>query len=720
MHRSWKLLAILIISIFIIVTIPACGDDSDETPTVTISPSPTSQPSPTLTVSPTPTVAPTITPTVQPTERPSPAPEPTIPTESEESKKLSGEIDGIDPTKPTSLATLFTADDAINKSVGDGDLTGDEAAKLEGDLKAKFGEWVRSRVDEIDPADADALKEFFDLQYVQRTSEYDRLADQTTKQYKHEQMGDKFNQWITNRVNEIDPNDPDSLKYFFWLQVVQATDKYDELITTDTHNYKEETMGTKFNEWILNRVSEIDTSDPSSLEDFYKLQTIQATEKYEKFATTETHGYKEQQLSDKFNEWIMNMVSNLDPDDPDFMEEVEKLRVMQLTDKYEKFATSVTHNSKEGELKTKFGQYVTGLADRITPSSATFMEDLNLLINLQNSDLYNELCPQAAKDEQVALVRDNLLDWPGDITKVQGVYPEYNQSGVSISQNIIIAFNQPMVTMSVEPEIWIAPALEYSLKWLYGNTVVVLELENPMNYDTRYTIDVIAAVLSIYDTNMAEDIRSIYTTASPGNSPQVIQILPVDGISNASTGSPMQITFDMPMDRESAEWAINVSPTIEYGVMWRDSDTIAVLQCLEPLAFDTEFTVTVDGTTQSVAGEEMGTGYTSSFFTGIHGAPAVTGSIPVNGQTAIPLDYPIQITFDRSMDPDSVESLLTVSPGFEYSTAWYDANFVLQINSSTPLDLNQSYSITIGAEAESAFGQPLGEDYTFSFTTLIP
>ena len=98
--------------------------------------------------------------------------------------------------------------------------------------------------------------------------------------------------------------------------------------------------------------------------------------------------------------------------------------------------------------------------------------------------------------------------------------------------------------------------------------------------------------------------------------------------------------------------------------------------------------------------------------------PQVLGTLPDSGQGNIPSNHPIQIVFDRSMDIESVEALLVVSPNFEYSTSWFEAEMVLEVMSATPLPANTTYTITIGAGALSSFGLPLEDGYEFSFTTV--
>ncbi|MFC2063314.1 Ig-like domain-containing protein [Chloroflexota bacterium] len=91
--------------------------------------------------------------------------------------------------------------------------------------------------------------------------------------------------------------------------------------------------------------------------------------------------------------------------------------------------------------------------------------------------------------------------------------------------------------------------------------------------------------------------------------------------------------------------------------------------------------------------------------------------MPYSGQGNIPSNHPIQIVFDRSMDTQSVEGLLDISPNLEYTTNWYDADMVLEIVPLATLPANTTFTITIGAGVLSSFGLPLAEYYTFTFST---
>jgi len=684
MSRWRNLLVAVTIIAVLVMMFPGCGGESEPAPT----------PSPTPTQTPTPTST--------PTPEPSPA-----------AQELSGKIAGINPAERAAFPELLGVSQELNNAQSEGALSGGEREELEDDLSEKSSDFIKHRVDEIDPSDPASLKDFFDLQTVQRMSEYDELCTPETKQYKEEQMGEKFNEWVRNRVDEIDPTDPNSLKDFFDLQRIQRTSKYEEFATSETHEYKEEQMGEKFNEWVRNRVDEIDPTDPNSLPEFFDLQRIQSTEKYDEFATPETHEYKESEMKRKFNEWVENRVNDLDPNDPDFLEELEKLRVIQLSDKYDRLCTTPMHEWKVQELKEKFAD----LVDALDPSMPNFMEKLDELTKLQKDSSYEEIWSKGLMQYKEEQLRIKLTKEPGEIPHVLGTLPGHEQSDVPVSQSILIAFDQPMEPFSVVDNLEDYPAMEYDLSWMDDNVVLILEPIEPWDFDTIYTVYIGAGAISEAGMLLEEGYKFNFTTKESGEAPQVMETLPRDGQADASGSQPLEIHFDQPMAADSLEAAIEISPAINYAILWQEENTIAVLHLLEPLGNDTAYTVGIGTEAMSADYIPLEESYRFSFFTGIHGAPHVLGTLPENGQADIPSNHPIQIVFDRPMNPAPVEAALEVSPNMDYSTTWLEANFVLLLEPLAPLAANKTYTFEIGTEAVSIVGLPMEEDFSFSFTT---
>lgn len=631
---------------------------------------------------------------------------------------LSDSITNLDAADPFSLAQILSAVLDIEYARSEDLVTEAEAADLEGELTDKFDFWIRVTVDGIDPTQPKSIKDFFNLQAVQRTGEYDDLVSPATKQYKEEQMTEKFNQWIRTRVDEINPQDQGALKDMFDLQVVQRTAKYEELAATGTKQYKEEQMGEKLNDWVRNQVDEIDPSNPDHLKEFFWMQKIQANEKYDRFATPETHEYKERQMKQKFNEWIEARVNDLDPNDPDFLEDLEMLRVIQRSDKYAKFITRFMHEWKENSLKEKMADYVTNLVDALNPVAFTFWQDVADLAIFQLSDVYQEFCPEITKqDKQEQLAR--MITQPSGLPPmVAGVYPQHGQIEAPLSSLVMIVFDQPMETTSLERAIKVSPTMPYDLVALTEESFIALLVPNQLLDELiTYTVTVNEEATSMAGLQLMRTYEFSFRTGEAGSAPRVIASLPEDGTVAEMAGDPVVINFDQPMLPLSAESAITISPACDYSIVWTDNDTRAIIQSHYPLAVNTDYEVTVGSSAQSADGVPLGEDYRFGFNTGIMNLPQVLGTLPHTEQVGIPANHPLQIVFDRSMDITSVESLIEISPHFEYRTSWYEADMVLEISPLSHLSADTVYTITFSQGALSSFGLPMADDFVFSFTT---
>ncbi len=647
-----------------------------------------------------------------------PESEPVTPEPSPAYINLSNSITGIDATDLLSLADILSAVLDIDYARTEGLVTEAEATDLEGDLTNKFDSWIRVTVDGIDPTQPESIKDFFDLQAVQRTSEYEDLVSPATKQYKEEQMTEKFNQWIRARVDEINPQDQGALKDMFDLQVIQRTAKYEELTTADTAQYKEEQMGEKLNDWVRNRVDEIDPSDPDNLKYFFWMQKIQANEKYDRFATPETHEYKERQMKQKFNEWVEARVNDLDPDDPDFLEDLEMLRVIQRSDKYAKFITRYMHEWKENSLKEKMADYVTNLVNALNPIAFTFWQDLADLAKFQLSDVYQEFCPELIKqDKQDQLAR--MVTQPSGLPPlVAGVYPQHGQIEASLDSLVMVVFDQPMEPASLERAIKISPVIPYDLVTPTEESFIALLVPHQLLDElTTYTITTNEEAISLAGLQLMRTYEFSFRTGEARPAPRVIASLPEGGTVDEMAGDPIVITFDQPMLPLSVESAISISPAYDYSVVWADDDATVVIQSHYPLAVNTDYEVTVGPLAQSADGVPLGEGYRFGFNTGIMNLPQVLGTLPYTGQVGIPSNHPLQIVFDRSMDTASVEDLIEVSPYFEYQTSWFEADMVLEINPLSPLPVDTYFTITVNHGVRSSFGLPMEDGFVFSFTT---
>jgi hypothetical protein len=181
------------------------------------------------------------------------------------------------------------------------------------------------------------------------------------------------------------------------------------------------------------------------------------------------------------------------------------------------------------------------------------------------------------------------------------------------------------------------------------------------------------------------------------------------------------IVFDQPMELGSLEAAIEVSPGTLFAAMpMLEESFIVLLRPLEPLAENMTYNIAINQKAMSSAGMPLLESYEFSFKTKKAGpASNVIATIPEDGTIDDMAGQPITITFDQRMAPALVESAISVSPSFNYSTVWVDGDTTAILQSHAPLDINTVYSVTIDTNAMSSDGVPLEDEYQFSFTTGI-
>ena len=234
--------------------------------------------------------------------------------------------------------------------------------------------------------------------------------------------------------------------------------------------------------------------------------------------------------------------------------------------------------------------------------------------------------------------------------------------------------------------------------------------------NTTYTVTVNQAALSFSGIPLFETYESTFETKEADAAPKITMVSPENGSVGEKVGQPIILVFDSVMSTTSVESAFSISPHFKYSVVWTD-DIVATIQSHAPFDANTKYTVKLDTNAESSDGIPLSEELEFSFIPTLMNSPDVLGTMPDSGQGNIPFNHPIQIVFDRSMDTQSVEDLLGISPELEYVTNWYDADMVLEITPLATLPSDTTFTITVGAGAVSSFGLPLAEDYTFTFAT---
>lgn len=197
--------------------------------------------------------------------------------------------------------------------------------------------------------------------------------------------------------------------------------------------------------------------------------------------------------------------------------------------------------------------------------------------------------------------------------------------------------------------------------------------------------------------------------------PLIVSVVPGPGSTGVTVQTDLVVQFSEAMSRGTV--VISLSPAVAVGaITFGEDDTVASVRPAADLAFDTQYTVTVEG--QDLAGNPLAGLKTSSFTTASPPdvtAPTVTAFSPSGG--AVSVSTTVAVTFSEAMDPGSVSVVLT--PPADLGTAtWNAGNTVATWAPAAALLPSTLYSATVAGEDPS--GNALAGTLTFAFTTAAP
>jgi methionine-rich copper-binding protein CopC len=212
--------------------------------------------------------------------------------------------------------------------------------------------------------------------------------------------------------------------------------------------------------------------------------------------------------------------------------------------------------------------------------------------------------------------------------------------------------------------------------------------------------------------------------------PTVTSTGPANGATGVSPSAPITITFSEAMDANTITTAnitmrttiggTAVNGTIAYSAATRT----ATFTPSATLAQTTGYTVTVSTGVKDAAGNAMAANFVFAFTTGDTTAPTVTTVVPANNATGVALNTTVKVTFSEAMDQSTITTSTvtlrnTATSGLVTATLAYDgATNTATLTPSAPLASNTNYTVTVTTGAKDVSGNPLGTNFTSTFTTL--
>ncbi len=303
--------------------------------------------------------------------------------------------------------------------------------------------------------------------------------------------------------------------------------------------------------------------------------------------------------------------------------------------------------------------------------------------------------------------------------EVAQVIPGDGVNGVDPNTGVTVLFNRPVVPLvstaqqeDLPQPLEISPAVDGNGQWV-STSIYRFTPANGFEGATNYQVTIPAGLEDVTGGVLESDFSWGFSTARPS----VAAIEPENGATGIIPTEPLTVTFNMRMDPSSVEGAITLSPSHPLQFEWLENGRTVVLEPEGNLELGTDYTLTVAGNAAAASGQATLDRETNSTFTTVP-LPAIADISPGPAEQAPPYQYGISIEFASPMDPNTIEGRIQVNP----APAEEDLDSFISpdgrfVSLSFELERNATYQVTIPGNAADPYGNTLGEDYVWSFTT---
>jgi len=358
----------------------------------------------------------------------------------------------------------------------------------------------------------------------------------------------------------------------------------------------------------------------------------------------------------------------------------------------------------------------------LSGNTATFTPDADLdmetpftaTVNTQATDLAGN--PLAASFTWTFTTGDTMAPQVSSTTPADGAV------NVSTGIAITVQFSEAMDESSIDTDSFtvsdgVSPVM--GTVAVSGDTATFTP-DADLNTDTTYTATATTQVTDLAGNPLAAAFTWTFTTEDT-MAPQVTSTTPADGAVNVSPDAVISVQFSEAMDELSIDVdAFTVSDGVSpvMGTVTVSGD-MATFTPDADLAMETLFTATVTTQATDLAGNPLAAEFTWSFTTGDSMAPEVTSTSPVDEAIGVPINASVSVQFSEEMDElsfggdtftvtDGVSPVMgSVAVSGDTATFTPDANLA----ADTP------YTAIVTVQATDEAGNPLAEEFTWTFTT---
>ncbi|MFC1755263.1 hypothetical protein ACFL96_18060 [Thermoproteota archaeon] len=222
---------------------------------------------------------------------------------------------GVNPENPNSLGTIVNETIALPVLLQEGLITQGEYDNYSSQLANLSQQWLNNTIGALDPDNYSFLP-FMQIQWLlelvnDNPEDFEPWGwDEGTIVGGHEGIKKAASEWLKKRVDELNPNNPNFKPFFDMLVLQQVPELWDVKFDDESKAYKKEHFYDKLDQWLMKRADEMTTlSDLNNMSVFQ--DAFFEDEDYGKFSE-EAKKYKEEKMRDKFATIISKEIKKSD------------------------------------------------------------------------------------------------------------------------------------------------------------------------------------------------------------------------------------------------------------------------------------------------------------------------------------------------------------------------------------------------------------------------
>ncbi|HVN53111.1 MAG TPA: Ig-like domain-containing protein [Anaerolineaceae bacterium] len=311
-----------------------------------------------------------------------------------------------------------------------------------------------------------------------------------------------------------------------------------------------------------------------------------------------------------------------------------------------------------------------------------------------------------------------------DALRLAEQVPKPGTQDVDPSAAVVAAFNRPVVPLGADPSqqpaaFTLDPAVQGRGEWLNTSTYIFYPdpaLGGGVSYAVHLNPGLTASDGMPLDANRTPASWT-FSTAKP----KLVKVEPSTE-SPIPIEKPIQLTFNQPMDRASAQGAFSLTDAsgnpIAGSFTWEEKDTILVFQPSAPLTRGTNLTLKLSGQAKGAgdAGVPLGTDFSAALVSLLN--LAVSATQPEAGK---PLPVPggfgtVVLSFTAPVPAKGIETFFAVTPPVSNLSVYADGSGT-QVYVSGFFKANSDYTLSVSPDLADVYGQKLGAPFTLAIHT---